>query len=592
MINWQKEIAAAKTRKADYNENYRISEALDFYRGFQAGHISSEYLNEYKVINHLFSQIESVVPALLPTLPKVHVSVDNYLIGGQAWEVEELERIATIREAATNFLLKQTKTKDKVSIAIIDAMFSFGVIKTNYLFDIVEENGKRIKTQGNYIVERIDPADIYFDQYAGADPASWKFIMQKVRLPRFQLSKSLFLADILGESPDIGDNELVKYWEVYDLFNNEMLIINETLEVKYKNTIPQAVSPHPFTFLFFNQDPKSPYPIAIASQALDLCSEFNELRSRLNMHNKRYNRIVQYVPSQDEDEDMIADNISKLQSGGDGTIIITGFNTKIQPVQFPSFSSSSYDEIALIKQDIQEIIGIHREFKSGATATEASIAGGILQAKQGKKVNIIIEALAEIAKKLDKLVSFYLNKEFAVKTSGKHGDYFLTVSRSSYINELSLSFVVDITTLEPQVPQVEQRNLLGLLQILGQAPQLLAAESVVTKIAKLFNINDKRLIVEVREISRKFSGVVSAETAQKIASQVTGFLVKNQVIRQEDAENAFNAIAQLVESIRPEEKAQPGFNLDGTPIGGKDELLTILGDVMSNSKPIQPVKPQ
>lgn len=599
-INWADEIAKGTSFKASYYDKNKIDIALQFYRGFQTYGVSEESLPDMITINLMFSQIESIIPTLLPSLPHFLVNIKSYFINDA--KAEDLKRQAEIRQAAINHFAKMYHLHEKMSVAILDAFFSFGCIKISIFSDLrkspnagqplegfegafVPEN---VEIEKEVRIERVNPRSIVFDPYGGTEEETWRWVAQKNSITAGQLSRAPALFQALeADKKDPGD--VVHYFEIYDLVNKQFVIFcAERQRVVWCGPIPLGINGHPFVFLRFSLDPDSPYPVPLASQALSSCHEFNILRSRLSVHNKRFSRLVQYMAAANEDEDLTLQNIDKLAAGRDGTILNTAQQTIIKPIDFPGFPNASYSEIGLLKQDVAEILGVHRETRSDTTATEISAQMAFFESKQNKKINAILSALVKCAEKLDFLIKKNIDRDIAIKTSGKYGDKFLTVTSQEFSDDrYQYAFEVDVTSVVPKSPQVEQRNFLGLLQILGQSPQLLASDSVVQKIGKLFNINDEKLLAEVQELGLSQFGTLYPEAAQNMAVTVLKALQQalGAELEQEQAEQLLNviygAIMEAGKQRRP--KQAGGLNNQGTPIGGKDEALTILGSVLGGA---------
>jgi len=173
------------------------------------------------------------------------------------------------------------------------------------------------------------------------------------------------------------EKEIVVRWEIYNLKKNTWLVIAEDGEIPLlsERPLPTGVEKHPFSILRFTIRDDSPYPIPPISQGIDPSREYNQARSDIMKHRKRFNRKYEINMQGIDNED----ELDKLESGEDGTFIKTRTGEKVvTPIQDAPLDQMRYQELNYLKMEMIELFG-------GTTDEARGIAGADSATQAGRR---------------------------------------------------------------------------------------------------------------------------------------------------------------------------------------------------------------
>lgn len=556
---WLERISDAKKVKENWRKEFRIALAYDYRDGKQRPPNVPD--GDWITINRFFSILSAELPTLYSVDPYFYIKVaKSYSV--HPMDVAKFELRAKIRTSMLNYMKRELKLKEKVRLAVLDAYFQFGIEKQYFQADMVEnpDKGKAIQSDsekdmldddGNPIMEpesipvneefktvRVHPDDFLFDGDAGPLEDDWSFLAQRIKMPLEDVQESKRYkkesrdrvkpteADkdevdrdkqkrqkgLATEQQDIKP-EYVVMWELYDLKKRQWLVVSEGLEDDYlidPAKVPVGMEKHPFSILRLGilRD-CSPYPIPPATQWIDPQREYCELRSKIMVHRKRFNRKYEMVDSAYDDPD---DAASKLELGGDGTVLRrngTWPSQAIFPIQDASLDQNHIQELMMLRNDFEDLATGANQQGSGAgvdSATESSIIEKRVTMREGDRLSEVMAFVTDIGRKLDQLVEANLTRDQAVKVSGPQGEYWELVRAQDYegINgEYEYSVNVGATT--PQLPEIERAQWISFLSLLGNAPQLMLSKSLLKRTAEMHHIEDENLINELYAIGQRMS---------------------------------------------------------------------------------------
>jgi hypothetical protein len=379
-----------------------------------------------------------------------------------------------------------------------------------------------LPTNERYCLSRINPCDFIWDEDAGPLPTNWRWMAERARMPRSEALKDRRLNKAvvrmtpaedkeqqpvlatIGQPPS-HEEEMICLWEIYDLKEKNWLIIAEGAErpVKMPAPIPLGTECHPYAILRFTIRDKSPYPIPPVSPALDPQREYCLSRSRLLKHRKRFNRKYEVV------EGMLADEseISKLESGDDGTCLMVLQPNAVRPINDAPLDQQTYLELQALNADMVECFGTPDEARgiSGSdSATAAALMDRRLQIREGDRQSIVVDWLTEIGKKLDQLVQAHITRDEAVRVVGPGGESWNLVRTDDY-EAINGEFEYGVVTgsTQPRLPQVERAQWLAMLQVLGQVPQFLLSSRLMKHLGELHQIDDEVMLQELQQIGQQ-----------------------------------------------------------------------------------------
>lgn len=549
---WDEKIAKAVKLKKEWWEQFKVELALQYFEGQQnPGYNAEEWITVNKIYSHMMAQL----PALYSIDPYFYIKLKK-TYKPDVQDIASYEEKGKIRQAMLNYLKTELNLKTKARLSIQDAFFSLGVIKTRFSADAIEnpqagkpildEDGKPLKDENTgeqllqpdtlpvnkeYIISRIHPDDMLWDIDASTLPDTWSFIAEMIKMTRADALKDKRFkrstintmpgfnpesaeykkkwfnwASYNGEQQQNKDSDLLIFYEIYDLKNRQMLMIGQGADdyVIKPRGLPPGIEDHPYSFLRFVLRDKSPYPIPPMSQGLDQQKEYNLSRSRIVTHRKRFNRKYTAVQAMLND----ASDLSKLENGEDGTVIIVNGHNAIEPIRDAPMDQQTYTELALLNNDMVEIFGnpdSARGVGSADSATEAAILDTRLEVREGDRKSLVVDFIIDIARKLDQLIEANLDTDQAVRITGPEGDKWIKVTADDYEKiEGEFEYSVNIGSTQPRIPDIERSQLIAFMsQVVIPMPHILQSPNLMKKLAEMFHIEDEAILEELRQLGLK-----------------------------------------------------------------------------------------
>ena len=542
---WEARIEKAKKCRDDWAEQFKVQLARDFFEGKQnPGWPASEWIT----INKIYSHMQAQLPLLYQLDPYFYVKVKrSYSVNPM--DVILFEKRGKVRSAYLNYLKGEIDLKEKAQLAIQDAHFAYGVLKTHYTVEEVEnerfgelildekeqpifgDDGEPL-TQPEFIpinerykVSRVHPDDLLWDDDAGTLEDKWCWIAERVTMTEEQIkadktlnqsivkdvepgvrdTKNLFNKIFAKDSSEEKSQGLYEVYEIYDLAKKQYLKIltGATKPVMLPRPVPGGVDKHPYTVLRFTLRDNSPYPIPPISQGIDPQKEYGEARSGLLRHRKRFNRKYEVAVAMLEDES----ELGKLEAGDDGTIIRVMQTGAIKPITDAPLDQANYLEINALNSDMVEVLGSPDNARgvSGAdSATEASILDSRLEVREGDRMSRVVDWITKTAENLDNLVQTHITKEEAVSVSGPEGEFWELVRPDDYaeING-DFAYSVNVGSSMARMPQIERAQFLAFLQVMAQFPHLMTAPKLMKRVAEMHRIDDESLVKELVDLGGK-----------------------------------------------------------------------------------------
>jgi hypothetical protein len=283
------------------------------------------------------------------------------------------------------------------------------------------------------------------------------------------------------------------------------ILEDATQPVMMPTELPPGVECHPFSFLRYVLRDNSPYPIPLVSQALDPQDEINDARSKIAIHRKRFNRKYSAVDGQvDEDE------LDKLEVGEDGTIIKVRAHSAIDAIQDAQLDPTTYQEVALLNQDMIEIMGSGDEARAIAgsdSATEAGIIDKRMDIREGDKLSLVQDFVIDSAANMDKLVKAHITQDEAVQISGPRGEVWETVRAEDYEDIAGeFEYSVNVGSTIARLPQLERAQWMAFLQVLRDFPHLLTQPRLMKRMAEMHHIEDEQMLDDLFQLGQQILG--------------------------------------------------------------------------------------
>ena len=562
--DWENKISRAKKVRKKWKDDFNVDLGIEYFEGRQKdGSVADA---DWITINNIYSHVKAQLPALYSTDPYFYVKLRRSF-NPDPKTIVLWEARGKIRAAMLNYLKVELKLKEKMRISIQDGLFKYGVIKTHYWSEtadnpdfgkpILAEDGETelkgedesplmepesIPVNGRYKITRILPDDIIWDEDAGTLEDDWTWIAQRIRMtleqakknPKYKKSALKELkgkggtsdpevkaseerkkgTDVKGKS-ELGkkekakdkESELITFWEIYNLKKKTWLTIAEDGEnpVMDESPVPKGIELHPFSFLFFTPREDSVYPIPRVSQGLGAAKEYNKARSDIQKHRKRFNR--KYEAARNAVGEDITE-LSKLESGDDGTVIMVNQTGGILPIKDAPLDQMRYQELGFLKAEMVELLGGSSDEARGIagadSATQAGILDKRLEMKEGDAISMVVDFVTSIAKKLDQLVQEHIERDEAVHVHGPQGELWEIVKQSDYEEiDGEYEYSVNVGATLPRMPQMERASWQAFLALLSQFPQLLLSKRLLKTMAEQHHIEDEAMIDEMYALGQK-----------------------------------------------------------------------------------------
>jgi len=523
----------------EWREHFNVELARSYFEGRQKpDHVpQSEWISLNMIYAHLLAQL----PALYALDPYFYVNLTkSYVLNPMM--MAQWEMNAEIRQSLLNYVKKEQDLKTKARLSIQDAHFAYGVMKTHYVADIkdnpkagqpvVDEMGEPQTTEdgeplvhpdtypanGRYQLTRVHPDNLIFPADCGPLEDDWPWLCERVPSTIADLNgdkrynkkavRELIIKMKSEKKKDTIDDEPVNLYEIYNITTNEFIVISHMTKIPLidKQPIPAGIEKHPYAILRFTFRDNSAYPIPPMSQGIDPQREYNELRSKILVHRKRFNRKYEAFVQGFEDPDT---ELSKLETGEDGTVLRTmSPGQVVRSISDAPLDPQNYQDLALLKNDMNELLGSTDSARgvSGAdSATEASIMDKRLDIKEGDRQSIVVDWLNVIAKKLDQLAQFHLDQEMAVKVKGPEGEKWVAIKPENYEEiQGEYDYTVDVGSMQPRLPSVERAQWIAFMsQVVIPMPVILTKPKMMERMAKMFGIEDKAMIDELMQTGQE-----------------------------------------------------------------------------------------
>jgi len=563
---WEEKIRRAKKVRENWKKQFKVELCKEFFEGRQNiyGYAEAEWIT----INKIYSHLKAQIPSLYPTDPYFYVKLKRSF-SPNPMNIALWEQRGKIRAAMLNYLKGETKLKDNAKLAIQDAFFQYGVIKTKYQADLKKnpnygeyvtedetvllgEDGapmlepEHIPVNERYEVMRIHPDDFLVDEDAGPLESSWKWIAQRVETTldeakndkRFSKAAVNTISDASGsedqenqdrkkrkKGDELGNtdpfssnynkkkpNKCIVYWEVYDIKEKRWFIIAEgaKLPLLKPDDYPPGIDEHCFSILRFTLRDDSFYPIPPLTQGLDPAKEYNMARSQVMTHRKRFNRKYLALDQAVEDTEL-----SKLENGDDGTVIKAKVLDAVKPIQDAPLDQQRYIELNFLNNDMIELLGGASDESRGIagadSATQASILDNRLEIRQSDEKSMVMDFVTNIARRLDMLVQANIDRETAIFVTGPQGEMWQLVRETDYEKiDGEYEYSVNVGATIPQLPQMERASFMAFLQVMAGFPHIMTRPRLMKRVMEMHHIEDEALVQELLQLGQQ---IVSGQMA-------------------------------------------------------------------------------
>jgi len=568
---WEDRIERGKKlRKKKLKE---VKVYIDFYKSLQWGNRIVN-LQHKPTINLIFPHIRSQIPFLYFQNPKWFIRPTKY--------IEGTDTIANSKKLQDylNYYAKEnmgSSLKKQMRLAILDAFFLFGALKSGYvadfeanpnfgkhkilgydadvpIYDVDVKNGefkiddvKEYPTNEKFVSRRVSPSAFIFDTEGNNYFDNGRYIIEEIVKSLDEVKKDdkysntdklkenfsvklgfgsrddIESEDWLGSVED--DLKRITLYEIYDTEHDKLKVIAEGHNDFLRDEkTPDGVDKHPYSFLQFYTVPDEIYPISELRPLIPINEEYNIGRGMIMEHAKRFNRKYATVDGMIDDSEL-----TKLENGGDGTIFKVKdlpLSKVIEPLQDAPLDSAVYSNFEQSKMDFREVggateqeRGVVERRKTAYEASKMSEASGIR--KEDRK-SLVEDFAADTGNKLIQSMQANLTNEDAMLIDGSDGKMkWETIAPEQIKGQYRVT--VEVGSSAPKIPEYERAEISQLIQSLAGFPPEMIMEKVnltglLKALSRTFHTLDADEILNSEEVQKQKQAEIQKK--QQIASLI------------------------------------------------------------------------
>lgn len=370
-------------------------------------------------VNLIFKAVSILVPHLVAKNPEHDVQAKYALYADYA----------EMLGLSLDQLAKDIKLKQTYRLAIIDAIFGMGIIKTGLAVSnqtLATEDGLGTNLTQPY-ADRVDLDDFTFDPDC-RDFREATFLGNRVRVPRWwMLDSGLFDPAVVEKLPSVGDvqrrgkealslsrgrkrtgagestkhDSLVDYVDLVEVYlPDEQIIVTVPFGEHnpgddYLRVVEyEGPDSGPYHFLGFHWAPNNPFPVAPCGIWYDLHQMANDHAAKANRQANRAKEVLVYGRQ-------AADDAQEIVDADDGDSVAVDNPDQVKSVQFGGAMDDVYRHLSWIDMkfaesgpgDFNQLGGEHSE---AGTATEASLLAAAATIRVGDMKDIIYDFTSEV----------------------------------------------------------------------------------------------------------------------------------------------------------------------------------------------------
>lgn len=516
---WDNRIIRADKRYKSWSEYFDCKHLDDYYEGKQWKGVPEEAAKQKYVINMVFATVETQLPSLLFSQPKVNTEARP---DHEFTDRSQASARATLIEQALQTFIDDPKLsfKFETTMGLRDAFSRFGMVEVGYSAEWVDNPnaGKPIlddDTNEPMLDPDADPEDeVYLrePEKVLADGSREMLYLRHIDASTFRASPGMpklkdndwvgfytweRVAD-LKSNPDYENTEnlkssasfwaerdedfedsdleeysdrgrrrgMVRVWRIWDL--------RERKRIVHAEGHSRLLQERPFNFLpladlrFFLRK-RDFYPLPPIYNWMSPQDEINETREMQKVHRRRALRRYMREKRLDPAE------VEKLESGEDMVVIevddLSGAGDPIRPIKDAPLDNQNWSELAQTEKDLNVIAGVtgeDRNSPNAPTATQANIANTRSSIRESHARDTVATWLGEICRLMLLTIREHMQLPFMVKQSvdpftfaqspktAEQAELWHEIE-SEDIDDLDVDVKIDVSSLSP-VAEEAQRN--------------------------------------------------------------------------------------------------------------------------------------
>jgi len=567
---WENRIEVS--RKIRDRKLKNLNTLIDFYENRQ-WHTDDgvPVLKDKTTVNMMFANIKKELPYLYFQNPTPIIEPTRAEFELKAFAMQELLKHYTKYNM-------RTELKRHVRLAILDAKFSFGCLKTSYTprFGVNPNKGKPIlDASGNYMydeegnikaqpddiliselyyIERCSPREMLIDANCRnfIERAAWvgqeivKPLSYLKNHPLYKntstLTRNVELADTIKhktteeiqavkELSDDDDTQLVKFVEIYDFENSELLCLPDNHEDFIRE---EKIDLYPYSFLKFNESPDNFYPLADAEVEKPLQQEINVGRSLMITHARRSAR--KYFYSEETFRGIEeSEGIDALKDPEDMTLVkVSEYDKPPAPIQMATQDPVIYNNLIQSQMDFDRVVGsteaergLSERRKTGQESGYQESHGAV---RRGDKQSLVADFIVDTYINLADLMQKTLTIPQAIKVIGKSGIFWTQVTRKDIQGEFF--FDVNVSEMRPAIPEMERQELVEFANVLTSiverilaspvGPVIFNIQGLVAEFAKSYPSINAEKILNMKVTPEQIAELAIQQMMQGGHGQITG----------------------------------------------------------------------
>ncbi len=553
---WKNNISRANKYYEAWETMYDCVMLEKYYKGRQTA-IQKGASKPYQV-NLVYSTIKTKSANILLSYPQYRLTPRP---GNSDWNQEFAMKSAQLKEDVLNTVIGNEKeafagTCERV---FLDSMWRFGVVEVGYAADFIRNPLAKAPLRTDQLTEvgeeneDVDTDDIEIEEMPEELPENEKIYFKRIPAKRFRVgtrdaeeldrcdwcgyyqfydikdlknvknleSKYLKEAAVLSAdqytveasllSDGKGDEKplqnTLKVWHIWDFrAKKRFMFLDVSGEVIWSVDFKR----NPLKTIRWDLDNDGWYPIPPVWQWLSPQNEYNESREMMRAYRKRFLRKYQSVGAKLDQEEM-----DKLTSNEDGSIINCEMADQIRPISNPELSSVVKESLVISRDDFNEVAGqssADRGRSDRTTATETQRIGmkaDIRDSAEDAKMMGLYKAMGREALLL--MAERFVEGTWA-QLSSDPGEAFLGeinpdktfqyVTGEEMDDGYDFNIDCEVVSSSPQKNEEEEKKFLKFLSYVNNFPQVAISPLLVRECAYRAGYRNEKVIQEMQKTAQ------------------------------------------------------------------------------------------
>jgi len=547
---WEQRIAEGEMVKEHWKKEFGVDALESAYYGHQKpDHWKAK---DWFTLNLIFASVKVLMRNICPRDLRIRMKLSKSFLSDVNM-IPPLERLVQLRQAVLQYFANRLKLWKEGRLAYLNSLWQFGCLKVGYSAEMEDNENAgavvqdrdgaivydpdsglpliepdKIPLTEEFFIDQVDPDMIVVDRYCRNDlDKTGRWVAEKIfrsvedlqndpyysrkatkdlepsslyDTERMKLQGSVSYRAMWQHDAgtELPENEVVVLYEVYDLYNKQVLTIARGAKdlLRKPEPMPPGVNLHPYVFLKFYEKRDSFYPIPVIYNWWGAQHEYNLTRNQFTLHRKRFNRKYLY-----DSNKIDPDEVDKLIEGDDGTFARAQGSGAVEPVKDAPLDSAVYFDTKQFREEFTELTGVgqlQRAMLGAESATEAEIVERRSREGEVDEHEETMHFLSAVTKKLHDSMEANLTQEGAVEFVGPAGAQWMSFG-PEHFDEISGEVLFQTTAEEAAkvTLQVERAQMLQMLEIIARNPMLALDDVLLRAVVNKFPaFADNELLIQ------------------------------------------------------------------------------------------------